>query len=116
MIGARVIVAVSIFSELGLDVSGRLVDRSDDGACGRVRLLTDVDGICSETHEDSCLSNKDETKLFDDSCCGAVRECEEGHEIAELAILCVADNRKRDPTEISQQMAFLQQDRILRRR
>ena len=88
MIGARVIVAVSIFSELGLHVGGRLVDRSDDGACGRIRLLTDVDGVCSETHEDSCLSNEHKLKLFDDSR-HAVRECEEVHEAAEVEIVCV---------------------------
>src|ERR1700743_3874829 len=89
MIRARVIVAVSIFSKFGLDVGGGLIDRSDDGACGRIRLLTDVDGICSETHEDSCLSNKDNAKLLDDACCRAVRECEESHEVAEIKIVCM---------------------------
>jgi hypothetical protein len=88
MIGARVIVAVSVFSELGLHVSGRLIDWSDDRAGGRVRLLTDVDGICSETHEDSCLSNNNKTKLFDDSR-RAVRDSEEGNEVAEKVIVCV---------------------------
>jgi hypothetical protein len=102
-----------------LHVGGRLVDRSDDGACGRVRLLTDVDGICSETHEDSSLSNNDKLKLFDDSR-RAVRECEEVRDVADVKIVCVAGRtkcvavlgkRERDFSAISQQMASRQQDR-----
>ena len=51
MIGARVVVAVFVFAlTLRLHVSGRLIDRRDDGAGGRIRFLADVDGISSETH------------------------------------------------------------------
>ena len=50
MIGARVIVAL-VLAELFVHVGGGLVDRCDDGAGGRIRLLPDVNGICSETHE-----------------------------------------------------------------
>src|ERR1700722_4223287 len=94
MIRTCVIVAVSIFSEFGLDVGGRLIDRSDDGACGRVWLLSDVDGICSETHEVSCLSNEHKTRLLDDSRCRAVREREESHEVAAIKIVCVPTANK----------------------
>jgi hypothetical protein len=78
-----------------------------------------VDGICSETHEDSCLSNNDKPKLFDDSR-RAVRECEEVRDVAEIKIICVPGRskcgavpgeRERNPSEISQQMASRQQDR-----
>jgi hypothetical protein len=52
-----------------------------------------VNGICSETHEDSCLSSKHKTKLFDDSR-RAVREREEVHEIAEVRTICVPSRSK----------------------
>src|SRR5579863_4331117 len=54
MIGARVVVTF-VFAELGLHVCGSLVDRSDNGAGGGIRLLADVNSIRSKTHEDSCV-------------------------------------------------------------
>src|SRR5690349_8207422 len=49
MIGAGVVVAF-IFAELFLHISGGLVDWGDNGPGGRIRLLADVNGVCSETH------------------------------------------------------------------
>jgi hypothetical protein len=72
-----------------------------------------MNGICSETHEDSCLSSKHKTKLFDDSR-RAVREREEGRKIAEVEIVCVPGRskcdavpgfRERDRSEVSRKVA-----------
>jgi hypothetical protein len=42
-----------------------------------------MNGICGETHENSCLSSEHEAKLIDNDARRAVRECEEVHEAAE---------------------------------
>src|SRR4029077_17422393 len=55
MIGAGVIVAF-VFTKLGLHVRRCLVDRSDPRPGSGGGLLSDVNGICSETHGHSCLS------------------------------------------------------------
>src|SRR5215472_10925623 len=50
MIRSRVVVAL-VFPQLLVDVSRSLINRGDDRACGRIRLLAHMNGIGGKTHD-----------------------------------------------------------------